>query len=223
VKVLALTHGPNVGAGVFGETVCDAGHELVEWCVPQGGDTPADADAILVFGGAMHADQEERHPWLRREVRFLQEALERERPLFGVCLGAQLLAKAAGASVHPARESEVGWYEIELTAPAREDAVFGSLPPRFDAFQWHHYTYDLPAGAVELARSAVCTQAFRLGNAYGIQFHAEVTSGTIESWLGEDSGDVASPEALRAETTARIDVWNELGRGLCGAFLGGVF
>jgi len=220
VKVLALTHGPNVGAGVFGETVRDAGHELVEWCVPRGGDAPADADAILVFGGAMHADQEERHPWLRREVRFLQEALERERPLFGVCLGAQLLAKAAGASVHPATESEVGWYRIELTDPAGEDAVFGWLPPRFDGFQWHHYTYDLPAGAVELARSAACTQAFRLGRAYGIQFHAEVTSGTIESWLGDDSDEVANPNTLRAETTERIDAWNQLGRGLCRAFLG---
>ncbi|MBA3245747.1 MAG: type 1 glutamine amidotransferase [Actinobacteria bacterium] len=218
MKVLALTHGPSVGTGVFGEAIRDAGHELAEWCVPLGGEPPAAADAVLVFGGAMHADQEERHPWLLGELRFLEAALERELPLFGVCLGAQLLAKAAGADVHPAAESEVGWFEVELTAAA-DDPVFGSLPARFDAFQWHHYTYGLPAGATELARSAVCTQAFRLGRAYGIQFHAEVTGPQIEQWLGEDPGDVADPEALRRETAARIADWNELGRGLCRAFL----
>ncbi len=219
VKVLALTHGPSVGVGVFGDAVRDGGHELVEWCVPLGGDVPDGADAVLVFGGAMHADQEERHPWLRREVRFLEDALERETPLLGVCLGAQLLAKAAGGLVHRAEESEVGWYEVELTPAAGDDPVFGALPPRFDAFQWHHYTYGLPAEAVELARSAVCTQAFRLGRAYGIQFHAEVTGAQVEQWFGEDPGDVADPEALRQETAARIAGWNELGRGLCGAFL----
>jgi len=222
VKVLALTHGPSVGAGVFGETVRDGGHELVEWCVPLGGDPPSSADAVLVFGGAMHPDQEERHPWLRREVRFLQDALERETPLFGVCLGAQLLANAAGASVHRAAEPEVGWHDVELTPAADADPVFGALPPSFDAFQWHHYTYGLPAGSVELARSPLCTQAFRLGRAYGIQFHAEVTGAQVEQWLGEDPDDVADPETLRRETAARIAGWNELGRGLCGAFLEGL-
>ncbi|MGI9112637.1 MAG: type 1 glutamine amidotransferase [Gaiellaceae bacterium] len=220
MRVLALTHGPSVGAGVFGDAVRDAGHELVEWCVPLGGgEPPAAAAAVLVFGGAMHPDQEERHPWLLRELRFLEAALERELPLFGVCLGAQLLAKAAGADVQPARESEVGWFAVELTDAAGDDPVVGSLPARFDAFQWHLYTYSLPDGAVELARSPVCTQAFRLGRAYGIQFHAEVTGPQIEQWLGEDPDDVADPDALRRETATRIAEWNELGRELCGAFL----
>jgi GMP synthase (glutamine-hydrolysing) len=222
MRVLALTHGPSVGAGVFGEAVEAAGHELVEWCVPLVDDAPAGADAILVFGGAMHADQEKRHPWILRELRFLEEALERETPLFGVCLGAQLLARAAGASVHPSAESEVGWYGVELTEAAADDPLFAQLPRRFDAFQWHHYTYDVPATGVELARSAVCTQAFRLGSAYGIQFHAEVAEPTVARWLGEDPDDVADPEALLAETSERIGAWNELGRRLCGAFLAGV-
>jgi GMP synthase (glutamine-hydrolysing) len=224
VQLLALTHGPSVGTGVFGDAARAARHELVEWCVPLGGDAPdaGKADAVLVFGGAMHADQEDRHPWLRRELRFLEETLERDTPAFGVCLGAQLLAKAAGASVHRAAESEVGWHGVELTAPGGDDPVLGSLPARFEAFQWHHYTYELPAGAVELARSAVCTQAFRLGRAYGIQFHAEVTGAQVEDWLGEDPGDVSDPAALREQTAARIAAWNELGRGLCRAFLAGL-
>ena len=222
MRVLSLTHGPNVGAGVFGEAVEGAGHELVEWCVPLGDDAPADADAVLVFGGAMHADQERRHPWILRELRFLEEVLERELPLFGVCLGAQLLARAAGASVHPATESEVGWHRVELTDAAAGDPLFAQLPASFDAFQWHHYTYDVPDGGVELACSLSCTQAFRLGPAYGIQFHAEVTEPTVARWLEEDPDDVADAGALIAATAARIGAWNDLGRRLCEAFLAGI-
>jgi GMP synthase (glutamine-hydrolysing) len=219
MKVLALTHGPNVGAGVFGDAVREAGHQLLVWPVSLGGEAPAGADAILVFGGAMHPDQEERHPWLRGELRFLTSALERELPLFGVCLGAQLLARAAGASVHPSSAPEVGWFQVELTEAARDDPVLSSLQPRFDAFQWHHYTYELPTGAVELARSDLSAQAFRLERAYGIQFHAEVTGAQVERWLDEDPDDVADPEALRRETAMRIAAWNETGRALCRAFL----
>ena len=144
MRVLAVTHGANVGAGVFGETVELAGHELVTWCAPFGGTHPPAADAVLVFGGAMHPDQDERHPWLRREHELLQGYLDSGTPLLGVCLGAQLIAKAAGASVHRASEPEVGWLPVRQVA---EDAVLDALPRRFDAFQWHHYTYDLPAGA----------------------------------------------------------------------------
>ena len=222
MEVLAVTHGPSVGAGVFAEAVAVAGGKLTEWSAPTGGAPPEGADAILVLGGAMHPDQERRHPWLEAELRFLDAALERGTPVLGVCLGAQLLARAAGASVHPSSEPEVGWHAVELTTPGAADPVLSALPRRFAAFQWHHYTYGLPAGSTELARSGVCTQAFRLGSAVGIQFHAEVTAGMVESWLGEDPGDVADAEALRTETAARIDGWNELGRGLCGAFLAGL-
>ena len=219
MDVLTVTHGPSVGAGVFAEAVADAGGRLTEWSAPAGGATPRDADAILVFGGGMHPDQEERHPWLVDELRFLADALERDTPILGVCLGAQLLARAAGAPVQPAPEPEIGWHEVELTAGGAADPVLSALPGRFDAFQWHHYTYGIPDGAEELARSTVCTQAFRLGSAVGIQFHAEVTGGMIESWLREGSDEVADPERLRTETAARIAGWNELGRGLCAAFL----
>jgi len=221
MRVLALTHGPSVGAGVFGEAVEAGGHDFSEWCLPLGGNAPADPDpdAVLVFGGAMHPDQEDSHPWLARELRFLESALERDTPTFGVCLGAQLLARAAGASVHPADESEVGWHGVELTAAGAADPVFGRLPERFDAFQWHHYTYGVPAGGVELARSPACTQAFRLGRSYGIQFHAEVTATMVARWLEEDPADVVDADVLREETEARIEGWNELGRRICTRFL----
>jgi GMP synthase-like glutamine amidotransferase len=219
VKVLAVTHGPSVGPGVFADAVRDAGHELAEWPVQLGGKAPESADAVLVFGGAMHPDEEERHGWLIAELRWLEGLLDRGTPLLGVCLGSQLVARAAGADVFRSSEPEVGWLPVELTPAAANDPVAGELPARFDAFQWHHYTHTLPAGAVELARSRVCTQAFRIGNAWGVQFHPEVRAEQVRAWLSEDPEDVSDPAALIAATQARIGGWNELGRELCRAFL----
>jgi len=219
VRVLALTHGPSVGPGVFGDAVQAAGHELVEWPVELGGRAPEGADAVIVLGGAMHPDEDERHGWLTTELRWLEGLLDRGTPLLGICLGSQLVARAAGAEVFRSAESEVGWFPVECTRAAADDPVAGALPDRFDAFQWHHYTHTLPAGAVELARSAVCTQAYRVGNAWGVQFHPEVRAEQVEEWLAEDPADVADAEGLRRETRERIDGWNKLGRGLCRAFL----
>ena len=222
MRVLSVTHGPSVGGGVFDETVERLGHDLERWRVPLGParDRPDAYDAVMVFGGAMHPDQDARHDWLAGEVEFLRGALEADVPLLGVCLGAQLIARAAGARVGPASVPEVGWLQVELTDAGRADPVLGTLPTPLDAFQWHHYTYELPAGATELATSWVCTQAFRAGSALGVQFHAEVTRAMIESWVAEDGHELPMPTAeLLAETDRRIGAWNEVGRALCAAFL----
>jgi GMP synthase (glutamine-hydrolysing) len=176
---------------------------------------------VLVFGGAMHADQDESHPWLRHETMWLQQLLARHTPVLGVCLGVQLLARAAGAWVGRMPDGpEIGWCRVELTEAGAADPVVGSLPPLFEALQWHHYTFGLPAGAVELARSPACTQAFRLGDAcWGVQFHPEVTAAQLDGWLADAADPPPNPERLRAETPAKIGAWNDLGRTLCGAFL----
>jgi len=222
VRVLSVTHGPTVPGGVFDEVAEAAGHELERWSVPLGG-APRSAGsygAVMVFGGSMHPDEDERFGWLEREAAFLREVLEAGVPAIGVCLGAQLLARAAGADVAPAREPEIGWLEVELTPEGRSDPVLGVLPPRTEAFQWHRYTFGLPAGGIELARSPVCTQAFRVGSAWGIQFHAEVTLPMIEAWAAEDPDDLPGDvDAFLAESRARIAGWNEQGRRLATAFL----
>jgi len=221
VRVLALTHGPSVGPGVFADAVEAGGHELVEQQLPIGGVPEEDADAIIVLGGAMHPDEEERHGWLVPELQYLADHLERGTPMLGVCLGSQLIARAAGARVFRSSEPEVGWIPVHLTEGAAADPVAGSLPHRFEAFQWHHYTYGVPAGAVELARSPVCTQAFRLGDAaWGIQFHAEVDGQMLDRWFVEGASELPKPiDEMRTETDRLLRGWNDHGRALSTAFL----
>lgn len=220
MDILAVIHGEQVRAGVFGDAIEARGHRLDEWSLAwdRPPAQPLDAyGAVLVFGGAMHPDQDDAHPWLREEDVFLQRLLDLRKPVLGVCLGAQLLAKAAHADVGPAREPEIGWFRVELTSEAADDPLLSRMPSRFDAFQWHYYAHDLPDGAVELARNKICTQAFRLGDsAWGVQFHPEVTLAQVESWASEDE---PVPDGLLDETRERIGAWNDLGTSLCDAFI----
>lgn len=224
MNVLAVIHGEKVRAGVFADAIAERGDTLEEWSLAWGTPPPRPLDdygAVLVFGGAMHADQDEHHPWLRLENLILQRLIHLQAPVMGICLGAQLIAKAVHADVGPASQPEIGWYPVELTEEAQDDPVLSGLPQQFEAFQWHYYTYGVPSGGVELARNDLCTQAFRLGErVWGIQFHAEVTEEQIRGWVDEDEREVPiGGEALLAQTRERIDDWNELGRGLCTAFL----
>ena len=224
MRVLSVTHGPTVPGGVFDEAVEAGGHTLERWVAPDGGtpDEPANYGAVMVFGGSMHPDQDDRFEWLAHEERFLRDVLASDVPVFGVCLGAQMLARAAGGGVRPASGPEIGWLDVSLTEEGADDVVLGRLPRTATVFQWHHYTFDLPASAVELARSPVCTQAFRLEerDAWGIQFHAEVTLSMVEAWAEEDPDELPVPAAeLRAESERVIARSNEQGRALADAFL----
>ena len=139
-------------------------------------------------------------------------------PTLGICLGSQLLARAAGASIGPLAEPEIGWYEVELTEAGLADPVLSALPHRFSALESHYYAHGLPDGAVELARNTVCLQGFRLGEAcWGVQFHPEVTEPQLSRWAAEK--DNLEPEQFLAETRQQIGAWNELGRRLCQTFL----
>lgn len=223
MRVLSLVHQWDAASGVFADAVAEAGHELVERNVAEAGVPEEEFGAVLVFGGAMHVDQEERHGWLRDEDGYLRRLVEEGVPVLGVCLGGQLLAKALGAPVRRMPSSEVGWYEVELTPEAAGDPVFGALPGRFDSFQWHSYAFELPAGAVLLARGDRCHQAYRAGEtAWGLQFHAEVTRATVDEWIesSKPEDDRAIDFArLRTESDRRMGPWNELGKEICRRFL----
>jgi GMP synthase-like glutamine amidotransferase len=229
MRALAIVYQRDAGAGVFADAISARGFELDTWMRAETKAPPRDPvgyEAVLSFGGAMHADQEDRHPWLRSDKALLANLLDRGTPLLGVCLGAQLVVEGAGAAPHRSPEPEIGWHDVTLTAEGANDPLLAPLAPSFEAFEWHSYEFGLPAGATPLARSAACLQACRLGEAaWAIQFHAEVTAKDAEAWIDDYRSDEDAvrigldAEALRAETRARIDAWNELGRGLCGRFL----
>lgn len=228
VRVLAIVHQRDAGAGVFGAVAREAGHELLEWLPTDGTPPPVDGlDAAMVFGGAMHVDQEGDNPWMPGEKLLLADLLARGVPMLGACLGAQLLAEVAGAAPRRAARPEIGWHEIELTSAARDDPLLAPLPERLEVFEWHSYEAPLPDGAVALAHSPVCLQAYRLASApvWGLQFHAEVTMRELNTWLDYYRRDEEAvrigldAEALRAESAARIEAWNQLGRGIATRFL----
>jgi GMP synthase (glutamine-hydrolysing) len=228
MRLLSIVHEPTAGPGVFADACAERGVEMLTWRPPEEPGAPAldGLSAILAFGGAMHADQDERHPWLETERALLRAALDAGTPLLGVCLGSQLLAQAAGAEVGRSEQPEIGWHEVAITTEGTTDPVLAPMGAHFQAFQWHAYEFTLPPGAVALACSEICLQAFRAGDAaWGIQFHAEVAHADALAWI-DDAGDDPDAAAanidagkLRTETEDAIEAWNEAGRALCDRFL----
>jgi GMP synthase-like glutamine amidotransferase len=229
MRALAVVHQPDAGPGVFADAAGRQGWELQEWSIADGGPPPdalANFQAVMVFGGAVNADQEAAHPWMRDEKQLLAALLGRGMPILGVCLGAQLLAEAAGAPARRAPGPEIGWVEVQVSDAGASDPLIAALSPRVRAFEWHSYEFPLPEGAVALAYSPTCLQAFRLGEAaWGIQFHAEVTGADARHWIDEYRNDPDAVRigldalALRAATDRAIEDWNAVGRGLCERFL----
>jgi GMP synthase-like glutamine amidotransferase len=230
MRALAIVHQPDAGPGVFADEMRDRGVELDEWTLSERGTGPpreiADYDAVLTFGGAMHADQEDLHPWLRFEKDFLAAMLDDGLPILAVCLGTQVLADAAGGEARRASEPEIGWIEIEVTDEGEDDPVIGPLAPSFTGFQWHSYEALPPEGAAILARTPVCPQAYRIGDrVWGIQFHAEVTERDAIGWTARYDEDPKAveigldPEEMMGSIREQMAPWNEIGRALCRRFL----
>ena len=223
MNVLSLVHGEDTRTELFAPLVAEAGHQLEEWSFGWGTPPPRPLDtydAVFVFGGSMHPDQDDRFPWLRDETAWLRTLLRGPAPTLGICLGSELLARAADAWVGQLPKPEIGWGAVELTEAGATDPVLSALPPRFEGLLWHHYAHELPDGAVALAHSAASLQAFRLGRTcWGVQFHPEVTEPQLERWIADESDPPPDPERLLVETRERIGGWNELGRRLCRSFL----
>jgi GMP synthase-like glutamine amidotransferase len=145
------------------------------------------AAGLIFMGGPMSANDD--LPYLRQELRLIAQAVERRQPVLGVCLGAQLIAKALGSKVYRNPVKEIGWFEIHLTEAAARDALFAGIGLAETVFHWHGETFDLPPGSEWLAYSEACrNQAFRFcAGVYGLQFHLEVTPAMIEDWCARDA------------------------------------
>jgi GMP synthase (glutamine-hydrolysing) len=152
---------------------------------PLAGQVLPDHDEVagaVVMGGPMGVDETDRHPELATERKWLAEAVRREMPVLGICLGAQLLARALGAEIRPGEGPEIGWAPVEILDA--DDPIIGALAPSTTVLHWHGEVFDLPDEAKSLARSATTEhQAFRRGNAWGVLFHPEADFALLEAWL----------------------------------------
>jgi len=181
---------------------------------------PEDFTHIVLLGGPMNVYEEDRYPFLKNEDLFVKEAIQRGKSILGICLGAQLMAKALGAKVFKAPVKEVGWYDVSLTRIGSRDPLFSDLPKTFSVFQWHEDTFEIPkAGKLIATSSPISHQAFRYGeNAYGLQFHLEVTEEMITEWVetyGEENGSAQtfpfSKAQVLTETQIKIETHTRTG------------
>ena len=186
MKVLILQHISCEPPGAYEEVLREHSAELHFVELDQGESLPDwhGFDAIVAMGGPMGANDDESLPWLVAEKRIIGEAVRAGKAFWGTCLGAQLLAASLGARVYSGPVPEVGVMYVELADACRDDPVFAPVPRRLLTFQWHGDTFNLPEGAVLLARSELyAAQAFRWGRrAYGVQFHVEVSPELATQW-----------------------------------------
>ena len=181
MQVAIVRHDPKDHCGWIAPALQNAG---LRWNYHDPGREKA-PDALILLGGSGSAND----PGLETEIALIRQAVADRVPVLGICLGAQLIAKALGCPVYRNRVPEIGWAPIRFTAEGKTDPLFHSLNEEETVFQWHSDTFRLPDGAALLASSAACeNQAFRFGsNIYGFQFHLEATPDIIERWQQEDS------------------------------------
>jgi GMP synthase-like glutamine amidotransferase len=215
-QVEIIQSDPEVPAGVFSEL-------LTEWQTPFrilrpdcGEALPVGAAAVIVLGGVMGVHDEAQHPFLREIKDFMGRMVAVGTPLLGICLGGQLLADVAGGEVSSNRCGEKGLVEVALTVAGAADPLFARIDECFRAFQWHNDSFTIPPGAAHLAGSAACPgQAFRTGNAWGVQFHPEVDSAIVSAW----SRRAPARGQLIDEFAAAESVHRALARRLLANFL----
>ncbi len=162
-------------------------------------------DFLVVMGGPMSTRETDRHPWLADEKAFIRRAIDADKAVLGICLGAQLVAETLGARVYPNGRREIGWFDIQRAAAAEEHPIGACLPPRLKVLHWHGDTFDLPAGALALARSEACRhQGFAFGRrVVGLQFHLETTPETLDALIENCGNDLRSGPYVQTSEVIR--------------------
>jgi len=199
MRVHVLQHVPFEGIGSMADwlTKRDADIRFTRFYEGEALPEPSNLDLIIVMGGPMSVNDEDVYPWLRPEKEFLATAIRGGLPVVGICLGAQLIAAALGASVHANARKEIGWFPVEAVDHGADAFRF---PPIQTVFHWHGETFDLPQGAVRLARSAHCAnQAFQVGGTViGLQFHLETTPASAREIVVNCRGELIESETVQS-------------------------
>jgi GMP synthase (glutamine-hydrolysing) len=199
MRILVIQHDADKGLGLF--TAPLASHELEIQFAGRGEIGLSGHAAVIALPGVANPDDATDAIDATRDV--LREALRQGLPILGICLGAELLAEAAGGATGPCRP-EWGYREVSLAEAGRDDQLLADLPPQFDVFQAHDYGFELPPAAIALAHSPAALQAFRVGdNAWGVQFHPEPTLTMLDGWTGA-LGHVMEAHGVDPETTRRL-------------------
>lgn len=224
-KILVFQHVPYEPLGTLDPLLKEAGFRIRYVNFGRNADEIPQLDrydGLIVLGGPMNSDQIDSYPNLKTEVQLIRHAVGDNMSVLGICLGAQLLAKALGGKVSRNKDREIGWYDVELTDAGKNDPVLSAFAPRQRVFQWHEDGIGLPPEAEHLASSpASAVQAFRYGeHAYGFQFHLEVNAPLVERWLTvPDNSAILAAEAgrvdadvIRRETAAEIAALEAMSR-----------
>lgn len=194
MRIGYLQHVPFEGLGAIAGWAAARGHETaaVRLFAGEPPPEPADFGMLVVLGGPMNVDDDDRYPFLTPEKRALGRALDAGTPVVGVCLGAQLLARVLGANVVRSPHEEIGWFPVRLTEAGGRSPLFAGVPTEFETFHWHGDAFETPAGAELLATSDGCpAQAFVAGNrVLGLQFHPEATPEAVASMVEHEGADL---------------------------------
>ena len=231
-KLLVFQHVPYEILGTLNPLLKRAGFRIRYVNFARHPDAQANLEGyhgLVVLGGPMSVYHDHRYPHLTSEMKLIEDAMKRNLPVLGICLGAQLIAKTLGAAVYANPQKEIGWYDLRPTRETVQDPVLKALRSEEKVFQWHGDTFDMPMGAVHLAASPICThQAFRYGDSvYGLQFHLEVDEPMIMRWLRvpENRAEIADlhgltdPDQINAATPKYIKRLGELSDQVFGEFV----
>ena len=195
MKALVIQHLESEGVGTLGDFLTERGWIIETARLYDGHRLPAravDYNLVISMGGSMNVYEEGAFPFLSEETEFLRKGILDGANMLGICLGAQMIAKACGASVGPSPAKEVGWGDVYLTPAGQTDPIFKGVEKTLNVFQWHEDMFNIPINGALLGYSDLCpNQAFRVNRAYGFQFHVEVDSQILESWF-EDSNELES-------------------------------